>query len=319
MKILITGVCGFIGSNLAQRLLNMGEEIIGVDNFDPHYAKEFKEENLQRLTVKKNFLFYKTDIRNKVKLAEVFKDRFDCIIHLAARPGVRNSMSQKTIYEEINIGGTKNVLDLSAQKEIEKFIFASSSSVYGSAKNNRLPFSEKQKNLHPLSWYGTTKLRGEKLVADYHKETNKPAVILRFFSVYGPWGRPDMAPYIFVRSLLTGAPVTIFGNGESVRDWTYIDDIIAGIILTVRKNLSFEIINLGNSYPIKLNSLLQITEKVCGKKFIEKYSPKLSFEPDFTCANTQKASKILSWKPKTEIHEGMRKFISWYKTHRLKL
>lgn len=288
----------------------MGVQVSGIDNFDPYYSVEIKKENLYRLSEYKNFKFYQIDIRIKEKLTAVLDNSFDCVVHLAARPGVRNSFKNPAIYKSINVIGTRNILTILEKYSLGKLVFASSSSVYG---NSPTPFKENQKNLKPLSVYGQTKLKGEKLVEEFHKKTQTPAVILRFFSVYGPYGRPDMAPYIFVDKLYKNQPITIFGDGLSKRDWTYIDDIVNGIIAVINQAFMFEIVNLGNSEPISLNSFIDTIEKISGKKFIKKYQNKLAYEPETTYAFTQKANQLLHWKPEISISFGMRRFIDWYK------
>ncbi len=310
MKILITGTCGFIGSNLAEHLLKIGIQVVGIDNFDPYYSIEIKKENLKRLKAYTNFEFFQVDIRKKEKLSFVFRNNFDSVVHLAARPGVRNSFKNPAIYNSINVLGTRNILKVMEKYPVGKFIFASSSSVYG---NCTTPFREIEKNLNPLSEYGKTKLKGEKIVEKFHRRTSIPVVMLRFFSVFGPFGRPDMAPYIFVNKLYNNEPITIFGNGLSKRDWTYIDDIVRGITAAITNSFKFEIINLGNSKPISLNSFIATIEKISGKKFVKKYHNKLAYEPEITYAFTQKAQKKLRWKPKESFATGMGKFIDWYK------
>lgn len=308
--ILITGGAGFIGSNLVDTLLKEQARIICLDNF-------IKRENIEEAQKNRNFLLYKTDIRNKQEIESVFKNHspIDCLIHLAAKAGVRESLKNPTEYNQINVYGTKNILESSKKFLPKQLIFASSSSVYG---NCQTPFSENEKNLKPISPYGQTKLKAEELCFYFYQRTHIPTTILRFFSVYGPRGRPDMAPYLFTKALFNNRVIKQYGDGLTARDWTYISDIICGIKKSIGRPFNFEIINLGGNKPVKLLELLNLIEKIIGKKFRKIILPKCLEEPDITFANIKKAKKLLGWEPLVEFSQGMKNFIKWYKKNRLK-
>lgn len=312
-RILITGGAGFIGSHLANKLLEEKNQVVVIDNFDNYYPKKFKLENIKIAKKNPGYLFYPINILNKKKLTSLFsKHHFDTIIHLAAKAGVRPSILNPETYEKVNVQGTLNILELMKKNKIKKLIFASSSSVYGKAK---IPYAENSMP-HPLSPYGATKLAAESLCYVYHQLYNLNIIILRFFSVYGPSGRPDMAPYLFTDKLYKNLTVHQFGNGNSARDWTYIDDIVNGITKSVHSKLTFEIINLGNNQPVKLKQLFTTIEKHTGKKLTKRMLPIRKEEPPVTIANINKARKLLGWKPTVSFNEGMTKFINWFKANR---
>jgi UDP-glucuronate 4-epimerase len=307
-KILVTGNAGFIGSNLTERLLKLGDEVVGIDNFNDYYDPKRKEKNIEEFKIDPNFTQEHADILDKEKLKLIFsQNRPEIIIHLAARAGVRPSLKNPKLYYQVNVMGTKNLLDLAKKHKVKQFILASSSSVYGNQA--KIPFSETDKLAKPLSPYAQTKLEAETLC----KQDNFPVTVLRFFTVYGPKGRPDMAPYLFTKRILEGKTITRFGDGFSSRDYTYIDDIVNGIIAAVNRPLTYEIINLGNNQPIKLNDFISVVEKITGEKakIIEK--PRHPADVRQTYADIAKAKKLLNWQPKTDLKTGMEKFIAWFK------
>lgn len=314
--IVITGGAGFIGSHLVDRLLKNNHFVVNIDSFDNFYPKKYKLQNIQNAKKNKNYRLYEVDIRKINALKGIFKkySPIYSFIHLAARAGVRPSIQNPLLYQKINIEGTYNLLSIATKHDIRQLTFASSSSVYG---NSKIPFSEDKFNLSPISPYGATKLAGEQICFTFHQLYKIPTTILRLFSVYGPRGRPDMAPYLFTQSLFNNKPIKQFGDGSSSRDWTYIDDIVSGIKRAIERPCQYEIINLGNSHPIKLNKLLNTIEKITKKKFHKIYLPKRKEEPDITFASIRKAKQLLDWEPKTEFTEGMKLFIKWFKTYRL--
>jgi len=315
MKILVTGCAGFIGSHLTEKLIKSGGEIVGVDNFNSFYNPRFKEENIKPLLKKKNFRLYRTDIRDKKEIGQIFKrEKPERVIHLAARAGVRPSLEKPLLYQQVNIGGTLNILEGCRKHQAKQLIFASSSSVYGG--QTKVPFSENDPADRPISPYAATKRAGELLCHTYHHLYDLPITCLRFFTVYGPKGRPDMAPYLFTQSISREKEIKMFGDGTSQRDYTYIDDIVAGILGAVDKKLDFEIINLGNSKTIRLKYFIGLIGRLLNKKPRIKQVPEQPGDVPLTYADISKAKKLLGYNPETSIEKGMEKFISWYQKER---
>jgi len=313
--VLVTGQAGFIGSHLTEKLLKKGYQVVGVDNFNDYYSPKQKQANIQPLKKDKNFKEYRLDILETEKLKKVFKEnKIGLIVHLAARAGVRPSILNPELYKKVNIQGTKNLLEMAKEFKIKRFVFGSSSSVYGEQK--KIPFSESDRLGKPLSPYAASKQEAEKLCQEYAGKYRMQMTILRFFTVYGPRGRPDMAPYLFTEKILKGKPIIRFGDGSSSRDYTYVADIVEGIIKAVERPFKFEIINLGNNQPVKLNDFIALIEKLIGKKAKIKKQPRHPADVERTYADINKAKKLLNWQPKTDLETGMRKFIEWYKTLR---
>jgi len=305
--ILITGAAGFIGSHLTDRLLSEGYKVIGVDNFNNYYDPKIKERNLEKAKLNKNFNFYRVDILTFEKLKDVFdKEKPAKVIHLAARAGVRLSIVNPLLYSQVNVLGTVNLLKLSVEYEIKQFISGSSSSVYGSSK--KLPFTEYDPCDAIISPYGASKRAAEFWVETFYSLYGLKSIILRFFTVYGPRGRPDMAPALFTRAILDGRTIDQFGDGFSSRDYTYIDDVVEGIVKVLGSDLGFEIINLGNSHPVKLSEFINVVESVTGKKAKIKYLSKQVGDVEKTWANIVKAKKLLEWEPKTSIALGLKNY-----------
>lgn len=316
MRILVTGCAGFIGSHVAEALLKRGDFVIGVDNLNDYYNVKFKKENLEILKKYPGFVFYKADICDYKGLKKIFeKEMPDKVVHLAARAGVRPSIENPFIYEETNIKGTLNLLELAKQAKVKSFVFASSSSVYGNQK--KIPFSETDNVDNPISPYAASKKAGELLCHTYHHLYNIKVTCLRFFTVYGPRGRPDMAPYMFVQNVAGGIPIKKFGDGKSKRDYTFIADIAKGVLAALDKELEFEIINLGNNKPVELNKFISIVEGLAGKKAIINSLPMQSGDVDITYADIKKARKLLGYDPKTSFEDGMKQFVEWYKENRI--
>ena len=257
MKILVTGGAGFIGSHLIKKLLNKGFSVVCIDNFNDYYDPQIKERNIKPFVNNPNFKLYREDIRNFEVLSKIFEnERIDKIVHLAAMAGVRNSIKYPALYTEVNIPGTVNLLELVKKYKISNFVFASSSSVYGG--NKKVPFSEDDPVNYPISPYAAAKKAGELICYTYHHLYHLNITCLRFFTVYGPAGRPDMAPYKFTRSVLAGDEILMFGDGSSQRSYTYIDDIVEGVYSAMNKELGYEIINLGGSELVSLKSFISL-------------------------------------------------------------
>lgn len=312
MKILVTGGAGFIGSHLIKKLLEENFSAVCVDNFNNYYNPEIKEENVSRFINNSNFKLYREDIRNFEALDKIFeKERFDKVVHLAAMAGVRNSIRYPALYSEVNIQGTINLLELAGKYKIKNFIFASSSSVYGG--NTKIPFSESDQVNHPISPYAATKKAGELICHTYHHLYHLNIICLRFFTVYGPSGRPDMAPYKFTRKILAGEEISMFGDGSSQRNYTYIDDITEGIYSALNKDFGYEIINLGGSQLISLKNFISLIENISGRKAKIKQVGEQSGDMPITSADISKAKRLLDYCPKTDIKKGMNIFIDWFK------
>ena len=311
MRILLTGGAGFIGSHLAERMLASRYEVWVVDNFDPYYDPKIKRRNLKPALASRNFHLLEGDIRDRRFLERVFKKaKFDKVIHLAAKAGVRSSLKDPISYADVNINGTINLLEACRQHQVKDFIFASSSSVYGEC---RIPYRETEKRLNPLSPYGATKLGGEQICYIYHRLYGMNMTILRFFTVYGPRQRPDMAIHKFTKLIESHKPIQIFGKVDSSRDYTYIEDILSGIMVALRKNFRYEVINLGNSRRVKLLDLIRILEEKLEKKARLKFQPEEKAEPKTTWADISRAKRLLGYRPQTDFQEGIENFINWYK------
>ena len=305
--VLVTGNAGFIGSHLTNTLLKLHYPVIGVDNFNSYYDPLIKEKNIHSALKNKSFRQYRADILDKKLLEKIFQThRPQIVVHLAARAGVRPSIDNPELYHQVNVDGTKNLLDLAKKYKIRQFIFTSSSSVYGDQK--KVPFSETDA-LSPVSPYAATKLEAEKLC----QQSDLPMTILRFFTVYGPGGRPDIAPYIFTKKILNGEPIIRFGDGTTSRDYTYIDDIITGIVAVLGKTWQCEIINLGNNHPVQLNDFIKTIESITGKKAKIIEQPRHPADVPQTYADITKAKKLLHWQPKTDLKTGLTKLIKWFK------
>ncbi|ODS37782.1 MAG: nucleotide sugar epimerase [Candidatus Altiarchaeales archaeon WOR_SM1_86-2] len=309
-NILVTGSAGFIGAGVAKKLLDKGVEVVGIDNMNDYYNPELKEWRLKRIEKYANFKFFRADIGDRDSLEEIFDEHeFDAIINLAARAGVRASIEDPWLYLQTNVTGTLNLLELAREKNIKKIVHASSSSVYGNAE---IPFSEDENTDRPVSQYAATKKSSEVLCYTYHYLYGLNITILRYFTVYGPAGRPDMALLKFIRSVSEGEEITVFGDGTQKRDFTYIDDIAEGTIKAL-KPLGYEIINLGNDRPIEVAHLIKLIEDNLGKKAKIKRLERHPADVKDTWANIEKAKKLLGWEPKTSIEESVKRTAEWYK------
>ena len=314
--ILITGAAGFIGSNTAKKLLDQGKRVIGVDNLNDYYNQTWKKENIEELKKSPHFVFHQVDIRDLETLQGIAREeKINAIIHLAARAGVRPSIADPILYEEVNVRGTVNMLEIAKKFEIKQFVFASSSSVYGNQK--KIPFSETDNVDNPISPYAATKKATELIAYTYSHLYEINTIGLRFFTVYGPAGRPDMAPYLFTEAILNDKAINKFGNGSSRRDYTYIDDIVAGVIAALDLDHPYEIINLGNNTPVSLNQFIETLEKITGKSMKINQMGMQPGDVDQTYADIAKAQELLAYDPKTSFEDGLRKFVEWYKENRL--
>ncbi len=312
MNILVTGGAGFIGSHLCEKLISLESKVICIDSFDDFYNPAIKENNISEIAGNKCFKLYRSDITSINQMEEIFsKTNIDIVIHLAARAGVRPSIQNPLLYEKVNILGTMNLLECCKKYNITKFIFASSSSVYGG--NKKLPFSEEDNVDHPISPYAATKKAGELVCYTYYDLYKISVYCFRFFTVYGPRQRPEMAIHKFTRQILGGEEIEIYGDGSSLRDYTYIDDVISGMVNSLDRIKGFEIINLGNSKMVRLIDLIRLIETATGKKTFLKFIDSQPGDVFATHADIRKAEKMLKYFPGTDIKEGLIKFVKWYK------
>lgn len=309
MKILVTGCAGFIGWRVSEKLLDEDHEVVGVDNLNEYYDTRVKMWRLERLKSRKNFRFYHADIENYDALNIIFKEhRFDVVINEAAMAGVRNSIKDPWSYMRTNAYGTLNLLELMKKYKIDKFVLASTSSIYA---GQPMPFREDLPANNPLSPYAASKKAAEVLAYTYHYLYGIDVSVLRYFTVYGPAGRPDMSVYRFVFWIMKGMPVEVFGDGSQRRDFTYIDDIAEGTVKAM-KPLGYEIINLGSDNPHGLMEVIALIEKYTGKKasIVNKEFHKADMKA--TWADISKAKKLLGWKPRTTLEEGIKRTVEWF-------
>ncbi len=308
---LVTGGAGFIGSHLIQRLLAQGRKVTCLDNFCDYYDPAIKRKNISSFLKDKKFTLVEADIRDRDALKKLFGEyKFDKVIHLAAQPGVRMSLQNPDLYLDINVRGTLNILEVLKEFGVKSFIFGSSSSVYGATKV--IPFSE-DGELNPISPYGVSKRTGELLCAAYHHLYKIPTVVFRFFTVYGPRQRPDMAIHKFIKHIDEGEKIILYGNGQSQRDYTYVEDIVDGIVSALDQDFDFETFNLGNSEPVSLQQLISTIESCLEKQAVIEYLPDQPGDPLVTCAGIEKSGRLLNYRPKVKIEEGIKHFVQWYK------
>ncbi len=309
MKILITGAAGFIGSHLTERLLNNGCEVIGIDNFDDFYDPNIKRKNLSAVLQNKQFKLIDADIRDSRSMEKALSENIDTVVHLAAKAGVRPSIENPLLYADVNINGTMVLLEAARKNKINKLIFASSSSVYGN--NKKIPFSEDDNIDFPISPYAATKKACELICHTYHSLYNINISCLRYFTVYGPRQRPDLAIHKFAGLILHNKPIPVFGDGTMKRDFTYIDDIIDGTVAAIEKCNGFKIYNLGESKPIQLSVLIEEIEAALGKKADKQFLPPQPGDVDQTYADINKAKRELGYNPHTHIKQGLADFVKW--------
>lgn len=332
MKVLVTGSAGFIGSEVVIRLLNRGDQVIGVDNFNSYYDPKLKEARLERFSQHPNFKNRKLDIADPLLISDVFEaDRPDAVVHLAAQAGVRYSVENPMAYIQSNLVGFSNVLEGCRKINVRHLVYASTSSVYGA--NTEMPFSVHQNVDHPLSLYAATKKANELMAHSYSHLFNLPTTGLRFFTVYGPWGRPDMALFKFTKAIIEGSPIQVYNFGKHRRDFTYIDDIVDGIIRVLdcpaQSNVSWDgkspdpgtskapwrIYNIGNNQPIELSRYISALESALGKKAKQEMLPMQPGDVPDTFADVSDLVRDFNYKPTTVVEKGIGKFVSWYREY----
>ena len=319
MKILVTGAAGFIGAAVSRRLLAEGNEVVGLDNLNPYYDVRLKEARLGTLVGYDGFRFVKTDLADAESLNRLFEENhFECVVNLAAQAGVRYSIENPRAYIDSNLTGFFNILECCRNHPVQHLVYASSSSVYGS--NEKVPFSEEDKVDDPVSLYAATKKADELMASCYSKLYGIPATGLRFFTVYGPWGRPDMAPLLFTKAIDEGRPIKVFNDGNMYRDFTYIDDIVEGIVRIASFAPSLrtdgrchDIFNIGCSSPVKLTDFISALEDALGKNAVKVMSPMQKGDVVYTYADTSKLEKAVGYKPSVTVREGVAKLVEWYR------
>jgi UDP-glucuronate 4-epimerase len=308
---IVTGGAGFIGSHIVEKLLSEGNKVTVIDNFDSFYPRADKEQNLIHCKSFAGFTLIDLDIQDAEGLEKVLTENYDGIIHLAAKAGVRPSILNPVSYQQTNVSGTQNMLEFARKKNIKQFVFASSSSVYGINKN--VPWSEEDNLLFPISPYASTKISGELMGHVYSHLYNIRFIALRFFTVFGPRQRPDLAIHAFTKKILNQEPIPFFGDGKTRRDYTYVDDIVEGVIAALHyKDSLYEIINLGNHQTVSLQEMLLTIETVLEKKANIDQKPEQPGDVPQTFASIEKARRVLNYQPKTGFEEGVRKFYQWY-------
>src|SRR2546426_2095547 len=312
-SILITGGAGFIGSHLVDRLLSEGDwRVTIVDDFNDFYDPSTKRGNIRAHTQNASFKVVEADIRESASLESSLPETLDCIVHLAARAGVRPSLSQPKLYAETNINGTLNLLELARNRGTRQFIFGSSSSVYG--ENKKVPFGEDDPIFNPISPYAATKAASELICHTYAHLYGLRIVCLRFFTVYGARQRPDLAIHKFAKLITAGKPISVFGDGTTRRDYTYIDDIIAGVRAAIDYDQSnYEVINLGESRTVELHELISLLEKALGRRAEIDWQPPQPGDAPQTFADITTARRLLGYNPQTQIEEGIKKFVEWFR------
>lgn len=325
MKILVTGAAGFIGMHVAQRLLNSGHSVVGVDNLSSYYDVALKRDRLEILGRHPNFRFALFDLAESARVNELFASgKFERVIHLAAQAGVRYSLQNPHAYIQSNIVAFTNILEACRHMPVDHLVYASSSSVYGA--NTKLPFSVQDNVDHPVSLYAATKKSNELMAHAYSHLYALPATGLRFFTVYGPWGRPDMAVYSFTRAILEGKPIDVFNHGKMQRDFTYIDDIVTGILQVADRppcsapgkdgsNAPHRIYNIGNHKPVELMRLIEILEECLGRKAIKNMLPLQAGDVHATFADVDDLMRDTGFRPSTPIEKGIAKFVQWYRSY----
>jgi UDP-glucuronate 4-epimerase len=311
MNVLVTGGAGFIGSHLVERLLREGHRVICLDNFDSFYDPSLKRRNLSKAVRNPGFRLVEGDLRDEGLIAAIFREEeIDSVAHLAARAGVRPSLQDPVLYVEVNVRGTVHLLEACKRNGVRRFVFASSSSVYGN--NSKVPFSEEDPIHAPISPYAATKRAGELLCHTYHHLYGIDVAGLRYFTVYGPRQRPEMAIHHFTRSIQEGRRIPLFGDGGSRRDYTYIEDAIEGTMAALSREHGYQIYNIGESQTVKLSELIQILEERMGEKALVEYLPEQPGDVKQTFADIGKAKDRLGYNPRTDIREGLARFVRWY-------
>ncbi|CAI07017.1 predicted Nucleoside-diphosphate-sugar epimerase [Aromatoleum aromaticum EbN1] len=332
MKVLITGAAGFIGMHVCQVLLARGDEVVGLDNLNDYYDPRLKEDRLARLAPHPRFRFIKLDVADRDAMERLFAaERFERVVHLAAQAGVRYSLQNPHAYVDSNLVGFMNVLEGCRHGGVRHLVYASSSSVYGG--NTKMPFSEHDSVDHPVSIYAATKKANELMAHTYSHLYGLPTTGLRFFTVYGPWGRPDMALFLFTRAILEGRPIDVFNHGRMMRDFTYIDDIVEGVVRTLdrvaepdpgfdalqpdpaRSNAPYRVFNIGNHDPVELMAFIEAIEDAIGRKAEKNFLPLQDGDVPATYADTAELNAWTGFKPGTSVRDGVGQFVAWYRDY----
>ena len=332
MRILVTGAAGFIGFHLSQRLLQRGDHVVGLDNLNPYYDVTLKEARLGRLRDHRNFAFVRADLEDEGAMEKVFSGgRFDAVVHLAAQAGVRHSIENPRAYLKANVDGFLNVLEGARRHGTGHLVFASTSSIYG--LNTAMPFAESQNTDHPVSLYAATKKANEAMAHSYAHLFGVPCTGLRFFTVYGPWGRPDMALFKFTKGILAGETIPVFNEGKMVRDFTYVDDIVEGVVRVIdlppakdpswdsrhpaasTSSAPWRIFNIGNHERVELMRYIRAIEAATGKKARLELLPMQPGDVAATEADTSALEKLTGFRPSTPVEEGVRRFVAWYREY----
>ncbi len=314
MKVLVTGAAGFIGFAVARELLRRGDRVVGVDNLNDYYDVGLKEARLRRLRELEGFAFVRADVGDPAGVEEAFSQGpYDVVCHLAAQAGVRYSLKNPVAYGRSNLMGFLHVLEACRHRGTGNLVYASSSSVYGA--NEKVPFAEDDRVDRPVSLYAATKVANELMAHTYHHLYGLPVTGLRFFTVYGPWGRPDMALYTFTRKILAGEPIDVYNHGNMERDFTYIDDINRGVVAAIDRPLGCEVINLGNHRAVRLERFIRVLEEALGVEARRNYLPMQPGDVPRTYADVARARELLGWAPTTPIEEGIPRFVAWYRDY----
>ena len=308
---LVTGGAGFIGSHVAEKLLARGDRVVNIDNFNDYYSPDRKRRNITVALDHPNYTLIDGDFRDLATLEQVFaQHRPQRIAHIGAMAGPRPSVDRPLLYEEVNVRGTLNLLELARRYQVQGFVLASTSSVYGLAPT---PWAEDLMTDRPLSPYAATKKAAEVLAYTFHYQYQMPTRVVRFFTVYGPRGRPDMTPFLFVDAMVKDKPITLFNGGREIyRDWTYVDDVVAGVVAALDSDLDFEIFNLGNSSPIQVCDFVGLLEQITGRRAQIEARPLPSADPSITYADVSKARRLLGYNPQVAVEEGLARFWAWY-------
>jgi len=332
MKILVTGAAGFIGMHVSQLLLARGDQVVGLDNLNDYYSPELKQDRLSRLLPLAGFRFVKIDVADRAAMAELFaQEKFDRVVHLAAQAGVRYSLLNPHAYIDSNVVGFMNVLEGCRHAGVQHLAYASSSSVYGG--NTKMPFSEHDNIDHPVSMYAATKKANELMAHTYSHLFALPTTGLRFFTVYGPWGRPDMALFLFAKAILEDRAIDVFNHGQMVRDFTYIDDIAEGVVRVLdrpaaadpafdpaepdpaRSNSPYRVFNIGNSDPVRLMDFIESIEQALGKAAVKNFMPLQDGDVPATFADVKELAGWTGFKPATPVRDGVGRFVNWYRSY----
>lgn len=318
MKLLVTGAAGFIGFHVCKALLSRGDDVVGIDNLNNYYDISLKESRLNQLQLEKRFSFRKINIEDRSEIEKTFSEgSFDRVIHLAAQAGVRYSLENPYAYIDSNIIGFLNILEACRHNNMQHLVYASSSSVYGA--NEKTPFSVEDKVVKPVSLYGATKASNELMAYSYNHLYKTPMTGLRFFTVYGPWGRPDMAYFKFTKNIINDDSIDVFNNGNHARDFTYIDDIVAGVVNSVDRHIDEEndckVYNLGNNKPVELMQFIQTLENIIGKKAKLNMLPMQNGDVEKTYADIIVSMNELNYSPNTNIENGLARFVEWFREY----